>query len=1281
MSKFLEVFSMCAEALKDFEPVLSNAEVLSIAVEKDKKDLTAQVSFDRLVSERSLKQIEQKITAYLMGTAGFHIAPKFSGDLLSEKYAPELETLLKRNIAVTNGFLEGATWAFTEESVTVTLTHGGRDILLSTPFLTTLQNIIEERFGLRLRAELLEQQFDVEKALQTAQEAQDKFDKEHKAEQELKQNYPEGAKIVKKPKKVEDSGDSAPREHIIKDGIGYYLESVKPVYGSNIKKTPIQIVDIQLPEDEYTEVPVVVWGRVFNFEERTSKKGKHKIITFFLTDNTDSFLVSMIVKIEYSDEILDKVKNGAHVLISGDVKYDSFKREYIIDPKAISTVEKIKKEDNAPEKRVELHLHTNMSQMDGMTPPAELVKRAIEWGHKAIAITDHGCVQGFPEAMNTAKGKIKIIYGVEAYFVDDVRNPGKTYKELPSYHQIILVKNHTGLKNLYKLVSYSNVKHFYKRPRILRSELEELREGLIVGSACEAGQLYRAILEERPEEEILDIASFYDYLEIQPNGNNRFMIAAHSDPNSKHPERNEIYDKITCEEDIENINRKIIAIADKLGKPVVATCDVHFIDPEDAKYRAILMAAQGFSDADKQAPLYFRTTEEMLAEFSYLGEETAKEIVIDNPNKIADKIEVMRAFPDGVFQPSIEGSEEELTRICWDKAKEWYEYEGKIPDIVSERLEKELKSIIEHGFAVLYVIAQKLVWDSEAHGYLVGSRGSVGSSFVATMAGISEVNPLAPHYRCPKCKYSEFFTKGEYGSGFDMPKKNCPHCGTDMIRDGHEIPFETFLGFHGDKQPDIDLNFSGEYQGKAHKYTEELFGSTHVFKAGTTGSVAEKTAYGYVRKYLDERGQTASKAEIQRLTEGCTGVKRTTGQHPGGMVVVPNEYEVYDFCPIQYPADDVSSTMETTHFDFHSLHDTILKLDILGHDNPTLYKHLEDLTGIPVMDVDVCDPEIIRLCTTPEPLGVTAEDIDWPTGTLSIPEMGTSFVCKMLLEAQPKTFADLLQISGLSHGTDVWTGNAQELIKNGTCTISEVIGTRDSIMIYLMHKGVNSSMAFNIMEKTRKGIVAKVGFPEGAEEEMRKCGVPEWYMDSCRKIKYMFPKAHAAAYVIAALRLGWYKIHRPVEYYAAYLTVRGGDMDAAAALEGREAVHDLLQTIKKKMADKTATQKEKDQYTIMQIVYEMQARGVEFLGVDIYKSMATDYILEDGKIRLPFSALSGIGENAARQMEAARNDGEGKFMSIDDFGRRAKVGASTIELLKEVNAFGNLPKSEQISFF
>lgn len=1279
MTLFYDLFPECKQQLQAFDVVLSKAVVEGLENCAEQRALNVTVRFDRLVSERTLSAVCAVIGGYLGGTVQVTVLPKFDSTLLSAKYVSELILYLKKRVAVANGFLDDSEWDFGDDTVTVTLQHGGKAILDGAHCAAALEACIRERFDKQVSACFDELQMDYEQELQSMQAQIDKADEERRAAEALERSHGAGAKKqTVAPQAAEPDGK--PRERIVKEGVPYYLDSVRPIYGNIIRRDPMPIKDIELPEAQ-DEIPVTIWGRVFCFEERTSKKGKHKIINFYITDNTYSFMASMIVKIEQSEDLLAHLKDGVHILLYGNVKYDSFKGDFIVEPKAVSTVEVIEKEDNAPEKRVELHLHTNMSQMDGMTPAKKLVERAIRWGHKAIAITDHGCVQGFPDAANAAKGKIKIIYGVEGYFVDDMKNPDKDFKSLPSYHQIILVKNHTGLKNLYKLVTMSNTKYYYKRPRILKSELMKHREGLIIGSACEAGELYRAILEERSEEEITEIASFYDYLEIQPTGNNRFMIAAHSDPNAKNPDKNKEFDKITCIEDIENINRKVIAIADKLGKPVVATCDVHFMDPEDAKYRAILMAGQGFTDADRQAPLYFRTTEEMLAEFSYLGEETAKEIVVDNPNKIADKIDIIQPFPNGTYQPSIPGSEEQLREICWAKAKDWYEFNGEIPEIVTTRLERELDSIIKHGFAVLYIIAQKLVWDSEDHGYHVGSRGSVGSSFVATMAGISEVNPLAPHYRCPQCKYSEFYTHNEYGSGFDMPKKDCPHCGTPMVRDGHEIPFETFLGFHGDKAPDIDLNFSGEYQGKAHRYTEELFGSSHVFKAGTIATVADKTAFGYVKKYLEERGIHVNRAEEQRLTEGCTGVKRTTGQHPGGMVVVPNAYEVCDFTPVQFPADDTSSDMETTHFDFHSLHDTILKLDILGHDVPTLYRHLEDLTGIPVMEVDVCDPNIIKLCTSPEPLGVTEEDIAWKTGTLSIPEMGTSFVCQMLLEAQPKTFSDLLQISGLSHGTDVWTGNAQELIKNGTCDISEVIGTRDSIMTYLMHKGLDSSLAFQIMEKTRKGIVAKVGFPEGAEEAMRACNVPEWYMDSCRKIKYMFPKAHAAAYVIAALRLGWYKIYRPLEYYTAFLTVRGGDLDAEAVVQGHDVVRARLDLLNNKIKDKSATAKEKEQFTAMQVVNEMMARGVELLGVDVYKSKATAYTIEDGKIRLPFSALSGIGESAAYPLEAARNDGEGAFLSVDDFARRAKAGKSVVEMLDACGAFGNMPKTAQISLF
>lgn len=936
-----------------------------------------------------------------------------------------------------------------------------------------------------------------------------------------------------------------------------------------------------------------------------------------------------------------------------------------------------------------------MSSKDAVSPAEDIINQAYNWGHKAIAITDHGVVQSFPAAAGAVKGirkkggDFKVIYGVEAYFVDDIAHniEGLNAKELSKlrHHQIILVKNLVGLKNLYKLISEAHINDFHGKPLTLRSKLETLREGLIIGSACEQGDLYQAIIEEKPHEELIRIASFYDYLEIQPLGNNQFMVRESTAPDRTDKKTGEIipnkFRKVKTLDVIKDFNHKVVDLADELGKPVVATGDVHFLKKSDEIIRKILMAGQGFDDFDNQAPLYLKTTAEMLSDFDYFGER-AKEFVIDNPQKIADMVDGdVIPVPEGNYPPVIEGSDELLRTICWDNAHK--RYGEKVPEIVEKRLEKELNSIINNGFSIMYISAQKLVAYSEENGYLVGSRGSVGSSFVATMAGISEVNPLAPHYVCPKCCYSEFFTDGSVGSGFDLPEKKCPVCGEMLDRDGHDIPFETFLGFKGDKVPDIDLNFSNEFQTEVQKYTESLFGSENVFKAGTIQTVAEKTAFGFSKAYAEKKGITLSNAELNRLAAMVENakIKTTTGQHPAGMIVVPRDKEIYDFCPVQHPADDVNSDVVTTHFDFHSIHDTILKLDELGHVIPTTYKYLEEYSGIPVNKVSMSDPKVYSLFTSTKALGVTPEDIDSQTGTYCIPEFGTAFVRGMLSDCKPKNFSDLLQISGLSHGTDVYLGNAKDLIDNGTCTISEVIGTRDNIMVYLIHQGMEEGRAFKITETVRKGLVAKgkVSKEEwGAmEEDMRKVNVPEWYIESCYKIKYMFPKAHAAAYVTAAIRVAWYKVYKPLEFYCAYFTARPEDVDVPTLMGGRPAVQKYLRDIKAK--GKEATKKELDVYENMLIFNEMMARGIEVLPIDINKSHAMKFLPEDGKMRLPFGALGGVGEKAAYSIyEAAQ---KGNFVSKEDFQIEAGVSKTIIQNLADLGAMNDLPDTNQISMF
>lgn len=1255
------------------------------SLDTEERALNAVLRAEKYISVESRNELINQLKSALKLNE-CHISCIFSEDALIPAACADIAAELKVKNAALNGYFNGAEFKLNDNNVNITLKYGGYDTITDCGFENAFKRIIKDRFGRDITVSFDGQLEKVEIELPPAEPPKPAEKAERQAAPQ-KQNAPARPAAPKKEIKFEK------REGIPDNGI-VYLDNPQQFYGrGGISNHTRDMISITGDDTE-----IACWGEVFGLETRDikTKRGTDMtIVNFSFSDHTNSLNASLFIDTHRMGDIAP-LKDGAFILVNGSYEFDNYKKDFVVKPRAMALLQKYtEKDEHEGEKRVELHCHTNMSAKDAVSSADAIVRQAYEWGHKAIAITDHGVVQAYPAAAGAVKairkagGDFKVIYGVESYFVDDVNNDVRDLNAKQTakyrYHQIILVKNLTGLKNLYKLVSEAHLHDFRGKPLTMRSKLDKLREGLILGSACEQGELYRAIIDEKPEEELLRIADYYDYLEIQPLGNNAFMVRESSYPDKKDKKTGAVipnrFKKVTDFEVIKSFNRKVVELADKLGKPVVATGDVHFLKKSDDIIRKILMAGQGFDDFDNQAPLYLKTTDEMLADFDYFGER-AREFVIDNPNKIADMVDGdVIPVPDGNYPPVIEGSDELLHDICWDTAHKTYG--ENLPEVVEKRLEKELNSIINNGFSIMYISAQKLVAYSEENGYLVGSRGSVGSSFAATMAGISEVNPLPPHYVCPECRYSEFFLKGEVGSGFDLPEKNCPECGTPLNRNGHDIPFETFLGFKGDKVPDIDLNFSDEFQNSVQKYTETLFGSENVFKAGTISTVAEKTAYGFAKAYAEKKGITLSNAELNRLASLVekAQIKQTTGQHPAGMIIVPKTNTIYDFCPIQHPADDVNSDIITTHFDFHSIHDTILKLDELGHVVPTTYKYLEEYTGIPVNDVSMSDPEVYSLFTSTKALGVEPEEIDSRTGTYCLPEFGTKFVREMLIDCQPKNFSDLLQISGLSHGTDVWLGNAKDLIDNGTCTISEVIGTRDNIMVYLIHKGLEEGRAFKITETVRKGLVAKGKVSaedwSAMEDDMRSHGVPEWYIESCHKIKYMFPKAHAAAYVISALRLAWYKVHRPLEFYCAYFTARPEDVDVPTIMNGKQAVRQYLQNIKTK--GKEASKKELDVYNNMLIFNEMMSRGIEVLPIDIKHSHAMKYLPENGKMRLPFGALSGVGEKAAYSIYEAAQKGD--FVSREDFQIEAGVSKTIIQNLADLGAMNDLPDTNQISMF
>ena len=1459
MKKFLNILpdlKLSHEMTELFETV----ECEKVAASRDHSRIKIYIHSDRLIAHKAIRETERAIRSQMFKdqvdvclVEKYHLSRQYTPARLLEAYTGSLIDELEEEGELSANLFRKAEKTFLEPFVLELKVEENCIAQVKMEKLKhKLEHIFSERFDMPLGIVLGWLPKKKSKYAVYADSAM----KEEIAQ--IVQTYEQAKEDQKEVEKQEVQQREKPafKKNYVKQRIP---EDKDIFYGRNFEGEETEIHEII---DEMGEV--VVRGKIIQLETREIRNEK-TIVMFAVTDFTDTIKAKVFTKNERLPELLDKLKEGAFIKMKAVAMMDQFEHDIALG--SVSGIKTIpdfteKRMDHSPVKRVELHCHTTMSDMDGVTDVKKLLKTAMGWGHQAMAITDHGVVQAFPDANHCVEGKdFKVIYGMEGYLVDDIKNivtdsrgqsldstfvvfdiettgfsavndriieigavkvengmitekfsefvnperpipfeiekltsindrmvedaPNisvilpkfmdfcggsvlvahnadfdtgfirhncevlglpydytyvdtlgiarsfleglKNYKldtvveamgctlanhhravddagatadvfvrflerfkkknirdldelntysamsvdaikKLKTYHIILLAKNEIGRINLYRLVSLSHLDYYARRPRIPKSVLAKYREGLIIGSACEAGELFRAVVDERPEEEIARIVEFYDYLEIQPTGNNEFMIR---DPKMT---------KVSTVADLQDLNRKIVELGEKFNKPVCATCDVHFLNPEDEVYRRIIMSNKGFGDADLQPPLYLRTTEEMLDEFQYLGAEKAEEVVVTNTNRIADMIDRISPVRPDKCPPVIENSAGILRDICYNRAHELYGED--LPDIVTERLERELNSIIGNGFAVMYIIAQKLVWKSVADGYLVGSRGSVGSSFVAYMAGITEVNSLQAHYLCPKCHYVDFdsdYVKSFSGrSGCDMEDRVCPVCGEPLMKEGHDIPFETFLGFKGNKEPDIDLNFSGDYQSKAHAYTEVIFGKGKTFRAGTVGTLADKTAYGYAMHYYEEHEQHKRSCELDRISSGCVGVRRTTGQHPGGIIVVPHGEEIYSFTPVQHPANDQTTKIITTHFDYHSIDHNLLKLDILGHDDPTMIRMLEDITGVDATKIRLDDPEVLSLFHGLEALHIKPEDIGGTDlGSLGIPEFGTEFVMQMLRDTKPKAFSDLVRISGLSHGTDVWLGNAQTLIQEGKAQISTAICTRDDIMIYLIDKGVESEQSFKIMESVRKG----KGLTPDYEKVMKEHDVPDWYLWSCKKIKYMFPKAHAVAYVMMGIRIAWFKIHEPLAYYAAFFTIRATAFDYGLMCQGKAAIDNHIKAYK---ANPNLSKKEQDTLRDMKIVQEFYARGFEFLKIDLYQSDAIKFQVVEGKLLPPFSVIEGMGGIAAEALAVAAHAeterGE-KFLSKDDIRQKAKVSQTVLDTMAELGLLGGLPESNQLSIF